>query len=454
MMVFEKLIKKIRAGRARELRNMFNMFLRNHATGGIFLMITALAAIIFANIPSLSHLHNIWDQYMSISLGSTEIKMSLLHWINDGLMAVFFFVVGLEIKREILVGELSSLKQAVLPIVAAFGGMIVPASIFYFINHGAPTQQGWGIPMATDIAFALGIIALLGKRVPLSLKIFLTALAIVDDLGAIIVLAVFYPTHAIDFQMLLIVFGILLLLFALNKLNFQNGFLYIIIGIILWLVIMKSGLHATLAGVLLALFIPHKTKINEVRFYSRSKFLLEKFKSSSKGNTLIIANKTQQEVIDNLHSKLQKINPLMNQMEHSFDAWVTFFIIPLFALANSGVVIDIKTLFNTQDSLTVGIFFGLVFGKPLGIFLASFLAYKLKFAELPKGVSWSQIFSVGVIAGIGFTMSIFIDNLAFTDQATIEQGKAAILTSSFIAAVIGFILLHITTRKKKAKKYL
>ena len=438
-----------RINRSKELRNIFNMFVHNQATGGVVLLLCAVIALLIANIPEISYLHDIWYEKLAISFGDKKFEMDLIHWINDGLMAIFFFVVGLEIKREVLVGELSSLKQATLPIFAAIGGMLFPALIYAFFNHGEPSQNGWGIPMATDIAFSLGIISILGKKVPLTLKIFLTALAIVDDLGAIIVLALFYPTHAIDFQYLMMAGGIILLLLFLNKINIQKPAAYLILGVALWFLVLASGIHATIAGVILAAFIPYKTPINEVRFYARSRFFLEKFRAASRSELMVLANPVQQEIIHSLHNKLEKINPLMHKFEHGFHPWVTYLIMPIFALANAGVIINSHSFEGSIPPIALGVFFGLVFGKPLGIFALSWVACKLKIAVLPEGVKWGQIASVGIIAGIGFTMSIFIDNLAFSDPKIVDTGKAAILISSFVSAVLGLLALYITTRKKK-----
>ncbi|EKD30978.1 MAG: hypothetical protein ACD_77C00438G0015 [uncultured bacterium] len=305
--------------------------------------------------------------------------------------------------------------------------------------------------MATDIAFALGILSLLGKRVPTSLKIFLTALAIVDDLGAIIVLAIFYPTHALDFQLLLYASLIIALLIFFNRMNVRNPLFYIVPGIVLWFLILGSGIHATIAGVLLAMTIPGKNTINEVRFLVGTRFLLNKFSAASNHKVSVLSNPVQQQVIHNLHNKLKQVHPVMLRFEHALHPWVTFIIMPVFALANAGVILNAKIFNPPFEPIIPGIFFGLLFGKPLGIFFASWLAVKLKIAELPAEMKWSQIFSVGIIAGIGFTMSIFIDNLAFTDPAIIDTGKVTILGTSFIAAVIGLLAIYITTKDKTTK---
>lgn len=433
---------------SKNFSNFFKAFLHNEAIGGILLLVCAIVSLLFANIPSLGFFHDFWMQKAGFTIAGFSIEMSIAHWINDGLMAVFFFVVGLEIKREMLVGELSSFKHAALPIFAALGGMVVPALIYVIFNYGTPeSANGWGIPMATDIAFALGILSLLGKRVPLGLKIFLTALAIVDDLGAIVVLAIFYPSHELHFNMLIYAAIVVLFLFILNRNKVHNVLLYIIPGFVLWYFIWQSGIHATIAGVILALTIPSKTAINEVRFYVSIKSLIEKFKSVGNSEVEVLANPEQQHIIHQMNARVQAINPLMHRFEAGLHPWVTWVIMPLFALANAGVALSGEIFSPPIAPVASGIFFGLLFGKPLGIFLFSLLSVKLKIAELPQGTKWLQILALGVIAGIGFTMSIFIDGLAFEDESIANIGKVAILGTSFLAAAIGLAALRLTSAK-------
>ncbi|MDD2490829.1 MAG: Na+/H+ antiporter NhaA [Bacteroidales bacterium] len=432
-----------------ELRNLFSTFFNNSSTGGILLLISVIAALVIANNPEWAHIMDILNIEFGFSLGRFHFEMSVLHWINDGLMTIFFLVVGLEIKREMLVGELSTFKQAALPIFAAIGGMVLPALLYVFFNENTISENGWGTPMATDIAFALGILSLLGKRVPVALKVFLTALAIVDDLGAIIVLAVFYPTHAINIE-LLIYSGILFtMLLAFNRLNIKKPAFYIVPGVILWFLILGSGIHATIAGVLLAITIPGRSNINEVRFIVGSRYLINKFAAASDHRLKVLSNHEQQQAIHSLHQKLDQVHPLMIKVEHMLHPWVTFFIMPVFALANAGVLLDPGLFKESLAPIVPGIFFGLLFGKPFGIFIASWIAVKLKIAVLPGDMTWSHVFSVGIIAGIGFTMSIFIDNLAFTDQNVINMGKMTIIGTSFIAAVIGLTAILLTTKNKQ-----
>ena len=434
-------------------RNFLAAFLHNEAIGGILLMICAVVALLCANIPQLGFLHELWDTNVGINIGSFSLEMSLELWINDFLMAIFFFVVGLEIKREMMVGELSSLKQASLPILAAVGGMVVPAIIYSVFNWSDPeSSSGWGIPMATDIAFALGVLSLLGKRVPLGLKVFLTALAIVDDLGAIIVLAIFYPTHALHFDMLVYAAVIVLLLLTFNRNRVNNPLMYVIPGIFLWYFIFQSGIHATIAGVILALTIPSKTVINEVRFSVSIKYWLEKFKQVSNSEVEVLANPEQQHILHQMEKNVRNMSPLMHKFEAGLHPLVTFFIMPVFALANAGVAISGDLFTIPVPSVATGIFFGLLCGKPLGIFLFSLAAVKMRVAELPQGTNWKQIFALGIIAGIGFTMSIFIDGLAFSNENLINIGKAAILGTSLVAALAGCAAVYFTSPKGSIDK--
>jgi NhaA family Na+:H+ antiporter len=437
-----------RYNRQKGLQNIFKSFVRNQSIGGVILLFCAIIAIIAANSDISEAFSGFWEKKLSVSFNGRVLEMSLVNWINDFLMVIFFFVVGLEIKREMVAGELSSLKQAALPVIAAAGGMIVPALIYLFFNHGSASENGWGIPMATDIAFALGILSLLGRRVPVSLKVFLTALAIVDDLGAIIVLAIFYPSHAIHPQMLLYAGGIIALLLLFNRLQIHYSVAYLLPGVALWFLILESGIHPTIAGVLLAMTIPARTPVNELKVLVRNRYLLEKFRENSQNRINVLSSPQQQEIIQSMHGNLHRITPLIHKFEHSFHPWVTFLIMPLFALSNAGVEIDPAGMFASVQPVSAGIAAGLILGKPLGIFLASWLVCKLKIAVLPAGVNWKQIFSVGIIAGIGFTMSIFIDNLAFDDKIMINAGKASILIASLFASILGLFAVYYTTRLK------
>ena len=441
---------RVQRQRNSEILHAFNAFLHKEASGGILLLICAVVAVSFATIPGLGWFDDFWDKEASITIGGFSLGMSLRLWINDALMAVFFFVVGLEIKREMLVGQLSSIRRSVLPIMAAIGGMVVPALIYSFFNAGNPeTAKGWGIPMATDIAFAIGIISILGDRVPGGLKIFLTALAIVDDLGAIIVLAIFYPNHALHLDYLLYAGLIVALLFIFNRARLKSKIFYILPGLFLWYFTYKSGIHATISGVILAMMIPSKGKINEVRFQSKLSYLMERFKESSKGDLKVLTNPEQQHIIHSMHTEIKNLDPLMHRLESRLHPLVTFLIMPLFALANAGVALDLSSFTGGEiPTISLGIFFGLLIGKPVGIFLASFIGIKLGVAARPAGITWLQLASVGILGGIGFTMSVFINGLAFTDPALTDIGKISILLTSALSAVIGLFALSITCRDK------
>lgn len=442
-----------------KVRGMLHSFLESQTSGGLVLLICTVIALVVANVPALQHLQELWHIEAGISIGNFKIEMSVMHWINDALMAVFFFVVGLEIKREMLVGELSSVKKATLPIFAALGGMLVPAAIYAIFNHGTPTSNGWGIPMATDIAFAVGVISILGKRCPSALKIFLLALAIVDDLGAIIVLALFYPSHELNFVFMGLALVVFLILILFNKMKVNSPYVYMMFGLVLWYFVFRSGIHATIAGVLLAITIPSKTTINEVRFFVKVKHLLEKFKENGNSEVEVLANSKQMEVIHDINEEVDAINPLMHRFESALHPISHFLIIPLFALANAGVTLDGSILqMSPMPAVVPGIFFGLLLGKPIGITLFSYISVKTRLAELPSGVPWKQIFAIGMVAGIGFTMSIFVDNLAFSDPVHLNLGKAAILVTSFVSAICGMLAVLLTTKKvpstaqKKIKK--
>lgn len=435
--------------RNREILQVFESFFHNQTTGGVLLLICAIIAVVMATIPGEQWIERLWNMPAAISIGSVSIEMTVQGWINDALMAIFFFVVGLEIKREMLVGQLSSVRKSILPIMAALGGMIVPALIFTLFNHGNPaTAHGWGIPMATDIAFAVGVLSLLGDKVPVGPKVFLTALAIVDDLGAIVVLAIFYPTHALHLNYLVYVAIILGVLFIFNRMRINNKYVYLIPGIFIWYFMYMSGVHATISGVLLAMVIPSRGNINEVRFQTKMSYLVDKFRQSSNEELQILTNPEQQHVLSNMYSEIKKVNPLMHSLESSLNPISTFFIMPLFALSNAGVALDFSAFSGGIPTLTLGVLFGLLLGKPIGIFLFSFLSIKSGLAAKPDGVPWKQLAAVSVLGGIGFTMSIFVNGLAFNDPALTDIGKISILMTSTLAAICGYIAVRLTSSKE------
>ena len=430
-------------------RNAFQLFMKSGSIGGFILFFCAIIAVIVANVPGLQHLLGIWDTEIGIEIGKFALKMPFLQWINDGLMAIFFLNVGLEIKHEILAGELSQPKKAMLPIFAALGGMIFPALIFTIFNGGTPSANGWGIPMATDIAFAMGVLALLGKSCPIGLKVFLTALAIVDDLGSIIVLAIFYPTHAIHGIFLLYAAIVFAILIAFNLLKVRHPLMYLIPGIFLWYFVFKSGIHATIAGVLLAITIPTKTRINEIRFYTNVQHLLNKFKEASHGQLDVVSSPEQLQLLHQINNRVDDISPLMDRFQVALNAPVNYVIMPLFALANAGVAFSGGIFSSGYSHIALGIFFGLLIGKPVGIFLFSWLSIKLRLAQLPNNSTYKQLLAIGMVGGIGFTMSLFIDNLAFTDPVMVSVGKAAVLVTSAIAVVLGFLAVKLTAKKEE-----
>ena len=383
----------------------FKWFFKLEAASGLVLLISAILALIISN----SYLSEIYfetlNKYLFIGINNFGLKLSVLHWINDALMAIFFFFVTLEIKREFLQGELSNIKQALLPIIAAVGGMVVPALFYVFINFGDPeTLNGWAIPSATDIAFSLGVLSLLGKRVPLSLKVFLTALAIIDDLGAILIIALFYSgdLNIMYLSLMLIAFIILLII---NKFNIKIFFPYLLIGLLLWDFTHNSGIHATIAGVLLAMTIPHRKK--------------------------------------------EKDFSLLIKIEHAISPYVAFGIMPLFAFANAGVSLEGLSFSSLLNKVPLGIVLGLFVGKQLGVFVFSYVSIKLKIAQMPGNSSWYNFYGVGILTGIGFTMSLFVGNLAFIDNAQYMDGvKIGVLTGSLLSTLAGYFLILLTPDKR------
>ena len=380
----------------RRLSILFIEFFEGERTGGLILIACTLISLIISNTRFGNSYIDFWQRPLDLSFLSISLNHSIAHWINDGLMTVFFLLVGLEIERELYVGEISDLKSALLPIFAAFGGMVVPALIHLSLNMGAATQPGIGIPVATDIAFALGVLSLLGNKTPVSLKIFLTALAIIDDLGAMVVIALFYARgfSPFYFTAAMIVFAVLI---ALNRLRVNSLWLYVLGGAAVWFFMLKSGVHATIAGVILAFAIPF-----------------------GKGDSTSPSYK----------------------MQHYLDKPVPFLILPAFALANTCVPLSVDSLFRIVDRNTIGIFGGLLLGKPLGILAFSLIAVKSRLCKLPTDLTWPMVFSIGILGGIGFTMSIFITNLAFHDGNLIENSKIAILCASTFAGLIGYLFLR------------
>ena len=382
----------------------FKWFFKLEAASGLVLLFSAVLALILSNSVYADYYFSTLEKYLFIGFNNFGLKLSVLHWINDALMAIFFFFVTLEIKREFLQGELSNIKQALLPIIAAVGGMVVPALVYVYINLGDPeTLNGWAIPSATDIAFSLGVLSLLGKRVPLSLKVFLTALAIIDDLGAILIIAIFYSGDlSIKYLSLMLLAFIGLL--VINKFNIKKFLPYLILGIFLWDFTHNSGIHATIAGVLLAMTIPHRKK--------------------------------------------EKDFSLLIKVEHLISPYVAFGIMPLFAFANAGVSLEGLSFSSLLDKVPLGIVLGLFVGKQLGVFVFSYLSIKLKIAQMPSNSNWYNFYGVGVLTGIGFTMSLFVGNLAFVDNMQYMDGvKIGVLTGSLLSTLFGYFLILLTPNK-------
>lgn len=397
--------------------------------------------MIWANSPLAATYFGLWDTKLAIGFEGLSLEESLLHWINDGLMAIFFLLVGLEIKREILVGELASLRAAALPIFAAAGGMVVPALVYTAFNFGGPGSAGWGIPMATDIAFALGAISLLGSRVPVALKVFLVALAIVDDIGAVLVIALFY-TADISFLALTGGAGFVGLLVLANITGVRRPIVYAALGLGLWLAFLLSGVHATVAGVLLAFTIPAKPHIDIRDFLQRGREILNEFEQIG-GERSVLEDERRTSAVIALEKTCEDVETPLQRLEHGLHGWVNFLILPLFALANAGVALTGNIFLTLTQPVALGVIFGLLIGKPVGITLFSWLAVRLRLATLPESVTWRQIHGAGWLAGIGFTMSLFIAGLAFGEDGLLDQSKTAILSASLLAGVIGFSLLRL-----------
>lgn len=417
-------------------------FFHTPMAGGVVLIACTIVALVLSNLEATGEwFHHLWLTPFSLGFEGFGLTKPFELWINDALMAVFFFAVGLEIKREIVAGELRSIGQASLPIAAAVGGMVVPALIFIFFNAGGETLRGWGIPMATDIAFALGILMMLGKRVPVSLKIFLTALAIVDDLGAILVIALFYSSE-LDWAALLSAAAVFAFLVVLNRMNVHKMRWYLVPSVALWVLFLKSGVHATIAGVLIAFVIPASSRYSKELFTAGGKKLLERFKTQDRDRTEVLSNEEQHVTLQDMRVLARGTISPIQRLEFALHPCVTFLIMPLFALANAGVVFSSEAVAGLTSAPSLGIVLGLVVGKPLGILLFSWLVVRLNWAAMPVGATWSKLAGVATLGGIGFTMSIFIDNLAFAGNAElISLGKIAILIASVLAGVIGSLVL-------------
>jgi len=419
----------------------FREFARASASGGVLLIAAAGIALAWANSPFAASYDQLWSIEVALRLGDLTLSDTLLHWVNDGLMAVFFLVVGLEIKREVLVGELASLRSATLPIASAVGGAIIPAIIFLTVVRGDPEARGWGVPMATDIAFALGVLALLGSRIPLGLRIFVTALAIVDDLFAVLVIAIFY-TGDLSLPALAAAAGVLVALIVANRIGVRRPLVYAVLGAALWLAVLGSGIHATVAGVLLALTIPATTRLDSDAFVLRARGHVAAFEGRTVGGENA-STQNHHAALWDLEAEAERAQAPMLRIEHALQPWVAFLVIPLFALANAGVRIGGDFPGALGEPISLGVIAGLVLGKQVGITVAAMVVVRLGLASLPSGVRWRHVYGAAWLGGIGFTMSLFVATLAYGEgSAELALAKFAILVASVIAGVGGYLILR------------
>lgn len=431
----------------------FQKFVKLESLAGILLFGMTIIALLWANSSFGDSYERLWQYEIGISFQDFELRKPLILWVNDGLMSIFFFLIGLELKRELLVGEINTVKKAAFPFFAAIGGIIVPVGLYLVLNQNPDTTKGWGIPMATDIAFALAILSSLGKRVPLSLKIFLTAFAIIDDIAAVLVIAIFYSS-SIDW--LYIFYGVILVaflgfLYHKRKYSFTIG---IILAVVIWFLFLKSGVHPTIAGVLLAFTIPIKRRLNIKSFSNKLSAISNSIANASAKNENNAEKHllTEKEVdhLDRLDELAFEVRSPLQHLEHKLHSLTAYFILPIFAFANAGVVIS--TNYNFDFSLLTNIAISLFIGKFIGVALFSYLGVRLKITELPTGVNFKQILGISAIAGVGFTMSIFIDNLAFYgDLISINSAKVGIIIGSLTAGIIGYIILRMSSKKIQAK---
>ncbi|TNF71601.1 MAG: Na+/H+ antiporter NhaA [Acidobacteria bacterium] len=429
-----------RAASNQESDSVFQRFFHWEAAGSIVLLAATIVALVWANSPWAESYHDLTHTYLGISWGEHAFKLSLQHWVNDALMVVFFFVVGLEIKREMVLGQLSSFRQSVLPVAAAIGGMVVPAAIYIALNAGGEGASGWGVPMATDIAFALGIMALFGTRAPIGLKVFLTALAIADDLGAVLVIALFY-TEKVRLGALVVAAVFLFMLFVASNRRVRRVGVYVFLVLGVWIAIFASGVHATVAGILVALMIPVRARIDPEKFFSTAEESLATLRKSDLTRDSMVDDEEQMIALEELHGAAGDMAPPGPVLEHYLHLPQAFLILPLFALFNAGVVLG-EGLFETlANPISIGIVLGLVVGKQLGVWLFSWLAIRSGYADMPEGVTWAQIWGVSCLAGVGFTMSLFVSELAFKDPELVSEAKVGILVASLIAGVWGYLVL-------------
>ena len=422
------------------VRAPIQTFIHTEEIGAIFLLLAAAAALVWANSPWSDAYVDFWHTYISFDIHIFAISQNLEHLVNEGLMAVFFFVVGLEIKRELLHGELSSRRKAALPVVAAIGGMAGPAMVYLLFNSSGDTAVGWGIPMATDIAFALGVLALLGRRVPAELRVFLLGLAVVDDLGAIIIIAAFY-TDAIDWANLGLGIAMFAVIAACIRLGIRSLGFYLILCLVMWQFFLESGIHATLAGVMVAAIIPSEPQLRRKDYAAAIDNLLHDYRLAMENDD----EEKAQTIVEQIEKLSRGTEGPMERLEGIIHPWVSFVILPVFALANAGVVFTAATLSDAIASpVTVGVAIALLVGNPIGILFMTWLAVRVGLGQLPSGVMWRHVFGIGLLAGIGFTVAIFISGIAFSDPAIVDQAKMGIFGASIVAGVLGYLFLRVT----------
>ncbi|MDR2813227.1 MAG: Na+/H+ antiporter NhaA [Prevotellaceae bacterium] len=439
----------IQRNSAQSIISPFAKFLKQQTTGGVLLLAFSAIAIAAANIPALQWLHNFWDKDLTLTFNFNASFLPLhtvREWVNSGLMAIFFFFLGLEIKRE-MATEWTSSRNILLPIFAAIGGIAVPTIIYFsVIANGAETANapGWGITATTGLAFTICMLTLLKSRISQGVKVLITSVAIIDTLVAVIAMSILYPSHDIYFGFLIAAAAIVCALTLLNRFRVNHAFPYFALGILLWFFVLRSGIHATIAGIILALTLPSSIRINQIRFYVRSKFMLDKFREAYNTATPLLKNEREQEQIGNVLREINKATPLILRAENAIYPWVHFCIIPIFALANIGIIINPATAGMLTSATAIGIFLGLTVGKPVGIMLMSFVAVKLKLTSLPEKARWAELLGGSVLAGMGFSMSIFAGTVAFSglDVADLQNlGKLVTLISTLFAALCGYILI-------------
>lgn len=422
-------------------KGIFHWLVHSPVAGSLLLLVCTIVALVWANSPWANIYDNLLHTKVGVSWGAADFKASLQHWINDGLMVIFFFVVGLEIKREVVAGQLSDIRKAILPVAAAVGGMVVPAALYAIFNTGGDGAAGWGIPMATDIAFALGILALFGSRVPIGLKVFLTALAIADDLGAVLVIALFY-TAKINFFPLIVAGVLMAVLFGLNVFRVRRLGIFILVMLGIWVAVAVSGVHATVAGILMALMMPIKGQIDPDRYFEVTEARLAELKASRFSQLSMLDNDQQMDALWQIDRATEDMRPTGLSLEQYLHPVQALFILPIFALANAGVPLGEGFLKALVSPVSIGIIAGLFIGKQLGISLFSWFAIKTGQAALPEGVTWAQLWGAGCVAGVGFTMSLFVSGLAFDDASIISSAKVGILAASLLSGIVGFVLLN------------